>query len=1209
MFNKKVFYILITFWIVVGFFSSCRQDAVGADSVNKRTAGKQELEVEKIVIFSADESSFIGDGDDDAQFIEKDNVEFSVVVKGVNLNDKTAQLKVKFNGVEKYPAIFNNGLSTKPLTFKLPSAGKYEVELIAKGEPLDTKNIVVFKKPEITSITLKSISDFTSSNFPSKGSYNGIRSPDVKSPSYTKAYCVTSDDKIEKFSITLTGNNLNSDGLTVRALFMDRKTDFKIEENGTASLPLELPFEKAGGAHELCIDIFAGEAAEPIAKYREVIEVIADADDTDFVVKVMGYPAGVYNVLLKDYTHIDYCYTIPHSKIVKISDTDYITPPLPPKMTTMLAVEVKTVNTEAQVKVNIGSDPYGLGMPLNDGVFMKGKCIAVVPFGAGFLTLDKSHYQVPITVRTPTGKQKNYKLIITKGVYSKSSPVWIYPGSLTEPVLIDFDSDNTGYFYIDESIKNIPLKIEAKKPDFFVGIGKEPEERIDNKVVNLSGDETVVDFKVKKGIKDYKNEEITSDEYKLKFVYYAKNCSLKDLKIDKALNFKFSPNIYDYVDVPLPLNDNIKITAVPADNKASVYIDDVLLDSSNSRTIQITDAANIKIRVANGKNESIYTIGAIPALAISGGNYDKADLEITVLDSLGGTYVDGTTLKIYKSGDSLQIGSDIPIVNGKANVQLTANARYDFELIGQKKKWAGSRLENYFIDANPKQQLIMYQFVHNQHPCDVKPPKVLSWKAATTGGIRDIFDGLTINSKGGFTVQMLSPSAAIYPVDQGGFGIKLGFGVMPTSLVGIHPAKTGNDSDYDIKFSKEPDGSFKQTFNFDFSNKKTVGSDMLTSGQNDIILVAYDAAGNRLQKHYRVTIDMKYEGRSLEDVNIVDLFVITQRTPTSLNAFSAGGGLAPVDGTATSYKVQVQFVVVDQNNLLVPISGFDVLRRRSGSNDPFVRTSGTYYGLPTPGSIDDRGYPNLDGLHMCTDSDYDLEENGEYDYKVRIYNGNYSKETQILHAKIMESFSYELTAPSAYAVIDYKDAHKQEYGCKISNPNLLDGKNADFISFGLLINAKNGAVHFASRCNYFFDLGGEGPDIRIFTTKGQGRKSVRAMIKDGTLAPYGVRTIDDLIAVNKLTGEIKFTDKFVKVGFFNTGGELGKPLTYEKGCAYQWNILNWGTRSYSANDDNPMMIIKYWTDEYGSGMESRAYGSTSWNENSAKNGKLEFFVK
>ena len=121
-------------------------------------------------------------------------------------------------------------------------------------------------------------------------------------------------------------------------------------------------------------------------------------------------------------------------------------------------------------------------------------------------------------------------------------------------------------------------------------------------------------------------------------------------------------------------------------------------------------------------------------------------IRIQVTDSIGGTVVSGTTLNVYKSGTTEQIGSGYTVTNGKVMLyDIATDQRYDFELIGEKGKWAGSRLENWKPLSIAKQNLSLIQPVHGTITRGITPPKITSAQSGN-GSFTDIDENTVISA-------------------------------------------------------------------------------------------------------------------------------------------------------------------------------------------------------------------------------------------------------------------------------------------------------------------------------------------------------------------------------------------------------------------------------------------------------------------------------
>ena len=129
-----------------------------------------------------------------------------------------------------------------------------------------------------------------------------------------------------------------------------------------------------------------------------------------------------------------------------------------------------------------------------------------------------------------------------------------------------------------------------------------------------------------------------------------------------------------------------------------------------------------------------------------GASTDFTTLYVSVTDSIGGTAVDGTTLRVYESGNTLQFQSDFRVTNGKVRISgISTNKRYDFELIGIKGKWAGSRLENYSPFKKAEQTLSIIQSEHAMITRGITPPKITSIQSGN-GTFTDTDESTVISS-------------------------------------------------------------------------------------------------------------------------------------------------------------------------------------------------------------------------------------------------------------------------------------------------------------------------------------------------------------------------------------------------------------------------------------------------------------------------------
>ena len=106
---------------------------------------------------------------------------------------------------------------------------------------------------------------------------------------------------------------------------------------------------------------------------------------------------------------------------------------------------------------------------------------------------------------------------------------------------------------------------------------------------------------------------------------------------------------------------------------------------------------------------------------------DAVNVEITVSDSVSGTLVDGTKLVVFDSASGKQVTHQLSVSNGKVTAMVSPKKKYNFVLLGEKGKWAGSMLQDYYVPEgglNGDKSLMMLQFEHGQITRDVTPPPI-----------------------------------------------------------------------------------------------------------------------------------------------------------------------------------------------------------------------------------------------------------------------------------------------------------------------------------------------------------------------------------------------------------------------------------------------------------------------------------------------------
>lgn len=587
---------------------------------------------------------------------------------------------------------------------------------------------------------------------------------------------------------------------------------------------------------------------------------------------------------------------------------------------------------------------------------------------------------------------------------------------------------------------------------------------------------------------------------------------------------------------------------------------------------------------------------------------DAVSVEITVSDSVSGTLVDGTKLVVFDSVDGKQVTNQLTVRKGKVTAKVSPKKKYDFVLLGKKGSWAGSRLQDYYVPEEGLKGVMMLQFEHGQITRDVTPPHIDKVTIGNASGAVINDDHVIDNAVKKIYVEFTSKVGAVEDVAWNGFGAKLGIGWMPTSYAGIDGVYTPDNT--------PGDGIFTSEYVFDIERAT------MPNGNTELIIVGYDVANNRVEKHIPVKFSKTPAAASLSNAKFGSAFMIIERVPFTNNTFSTEPGqglvqldsghevmpqaLNPVEGHNSSYMAVFVFGVVDKTTptTSVPIMGFDVFRKEKGSTDAPKFVSRTHYDEPKTET--NPGW----GAHQGFDTSSELEEGKEYVYTIKAFTATDTLESPVFTGKVMEAFTYSLKAPENRKKISAADAANMSYSCTISNKKLLTKEEADWCDLGLLILDGQGQPVFGSKFRYVFDkvvgVSSIGPDLEIdtigFVSGGVRRFSYKRQLATPLQTYYSINKLEDLITVDSSTGIITITDKFVKIAQFNVAA--GTPMEYQAGVNYQWDIQDWGKSAISLKDDRALRIVKMYDSN-----PSRTMGNNSSSGSNAVNGRFTFVIE
>ncbi|MGP1438203.1 MAG: dentilisin complex subunit PrcA [Treponema sp.] len=557
---------------------------------------------------------------------------------------------------------------------------------------------------------------------------------------------------------------------------------------------------------------------------------------------------------------------------------------------------------------------------------------------------------------------------------------------------------------------------------------------------------------------------------------------------------------------------------------------------------------------------------------VNNGKKELVELKISVFDSNGGSSIrkENAKLSIYNAG------SDKAIFTGEAShgqflVQLEKEKAYDFELEGyngdaEKEKLAGSKIVNYYVDNRLKQNLTMLQFSLGMITRGVTPPSIVSVKDKATG--KEITDGFEITDDvKTISIEFSSLVGGVEPVTLSGFGAKIAFGSVPNFSNGI----VGN--------FKEPvfkDGVFTSSWEFNIDSESL----KVPQGKTELVIVGYDVANNRIEKHINIKYAKTSNALSFGNgIYFKNLSMYIDRYPNYMGLFNLeeiNTASPPPKQRDGGYTSGVSFSLKKPGLLAevdVPIIGFDILRKKKDETTWNKVATRIYSNLNV------EGFPKV---HKGFDGDSSLQEYEDYEYKIVAFGETDKVISPVMQGKLLPSFTYSLYEPENFKQVSLAEAENLSYSCKVSGENFAFSKElADYINAGLLILDKQKNPEFGAKFRYYFDGGNGMPDVKIKMCGEDDKietKSINEMISGGLLSKYGINNLSDLLEVQKDTLVIK--SKFLKVSEFNVlpsyGRDYGinKPMAYKYGFVYEWDMqAEWGN-PLVLNDDEALHIVK-----------------------------------
>jgi len=443
------------------------------------------------------------------------------------------------------------------------------------------------------------------------------------------------------------------------------------------------------------------------------------------------------------------------------------------------------------------------------------------------------------------------------------------------------------------------------------------------------------------------------------------------------------------------------------------------------------------------------------------------------------------------------------------------------------------------------------------------------------------------------------------------------------------------------------------------------------TGCYDLILVAYDVAGNRLERHQFVSIEAykMLEGHRVGDddekderrIKIENLKAILFRWPTKMNIFDCKNQFeklfgmpwteyTPPDGQGDSIKtpstclVMVRCYIGDDFGGIPPRE-VSIYRRCVDDNTPFKKVAATIPELRL-------------GPFSAIDPSLDLEVGKTYQYKMVaiLDEGNAVESDYLAEVTVPPSVLYFLDSikvegqgggvadgavykynankkdkkipvlkTKKYAS-DVKDKDKTrikiDYRARLSSPELWDKDKADQIELGITLCKRDNDIMFASKCFIAFD--DDGDEVLLIFIPTHGRYlELSTLIKKGWVPKN--TTVEDLISFDKKTGLLTIKDAYLRIPMANWAVFLSTGNTtfeYEPGNTYYWDVVSFGRVAFGGYV-TPMSFVKTfdakkknapsekYLDEDGDTYSAGVYlvtGNGEYDGNNSVNGKCRFTV-
>jgi len=563
---------------------------------------------------------------------------------------------------------------------------------------------------------------------------------------------------------------------------------------------------------------------------------------------------------------------------------------------------------------------------------------------------------------------------------------------------------------------------------------------------------------------------------------------------------------------------------------------------------------------------------------------DEVKVKFIILDGVNGSSVDGTYLNISKTKNSTpETNKQILVRNGKAEVNLKKNEYYDFKLEGQNDeysfvRYAASDIISYYV----KDSELIIPIVQRRLQRITKKAKAPLINEVKFGNdvlalgeekVAGTMQNISIKVKSQAPITKLN-WASPFPM--------LGVGFIPTTADERTNVFYATAIQNNVKTS---DGIYESSWEWACSTVSLLKEEYI-----DVVLVVYDVASNRIERHIR----LKNTNALLEDdtISVDKLALDFKRYPTPSVFYSTGED----EGTSTHYTSEFKFDV-KRGEASISCQGFDLYRKCVDDGTTFTLVKHVVNKNPVVATENK--------LHKIDETSGLLENGKTYQYKIVAYTEDGKKSVLEKSEQVEVVVPKSTTLLLEYPVNQYITSDEAKNLCftfRFSNPKAL--KNAKAMELGLMIADRAGNYLYGSKFKYIFDEGGKPElyfaketDALMYGRNYIGTRYSQKRSEITTLA------LEELIIVDVEKGVVKITKDFVVL--MDTNIATGKTFSYKKGAVYYWDVLDWGLVDYTEYF-NAAKIILNTTDSkvnVSVPVKDSGNGANAWN------GRAEFGVK